>query len=280
MRHNSIPIYASIAGLALVVAAALLLATAEPALAQCGSQASSCKNCHEVQGQLAVNADGTGWHTGHAFGDFCVICHAGNNQAQEAPVAHEGMIAPMDDVQAACQQCHAADLEARAQVYADTLGVSFGMGAAASTPAASEASPAGEPATAAALPAADCEALVVDDANLTDYAKRYDEIVLGKKPINWGNTILVGMIAALVVGGGSYAIIKEKLVRVTFGDTRKPPDGFPADVVDMLPALARLKPSVRRALREVIDSPTRAEKAVGLMKDALSADQESKEEQP
>ena len=47
------------AGLALVVVASIFLATATPAQAQCGSQASSCKNCHEVQGQDPVNADGT-----------------------------------------------------------------------------------------------------------------------------------------------------------------------------------------------------------------------------
>ncbi|MEJ2352930.1 MAG: hypothetical protein P8Y03_24345, partial [Anaerolineales bacterium] len=39
------------------------------ASAQCGSQASSCKNCHEVQGEDPVNNDGTGWHESHAFGD-------------------------------------------------------------------------------------------------------------------------------------------------------------------------------------------------------------------
>jgi len=32
----------------------------QPVQAQCGSQASSCKNCHEVQGQDPVNGDGKG----------------------------------------------------------------------------------------------------------------------------------------------------------------------------------------------------------------------------
>ena len=61
------------ASILLVVAAGFWLATATPASAQCGSQASSCKNCHEVQGQTPVNGDGTAWHTFHAFGDFCYI---------------------------------------------------------------------------------------------------------------------------------------------------------------------------------------------------------------
>ena len=77
MHHKKTAFSFLFAGLALVVAASIFLATASPASAQCGSQASSCKNCHEVQGQDPVNSDGTGWHQSHAFGDFCYICHIG-----------------------------------------------------------------------------------------------------------------------------------------------------------------------------------------------------------
>lgn len=101
----------------------------QPVQAQCGSQVSSCKNCHEVQGQDPVNGDGKGWHIGHAFGDFCYICHAGNNQAVEKDAAHVGMVPPLADVKAACQQCHPNDLMERAQVYAITLGVDISTGA-------------------------------------------------------------------------------------------------------------------------------------------------------
>ena len=45
-------------------------------LAQCGSQASSCKNCHEVKGENAVNAKGD-WHISHAFGDFLRVLPCG-----------------------------------------------------------------------------------------------------------------------------------------------------------------------------------------------------------
>ena len=61
-------------------------------LAQCGSAASSCKNCHEVKGEDAVNAKGD-WHTQHAFGDFCEFCHAGNVQAADKTAAHQGLVA-------------------------------------------------------------------------------------------------------------------------------------------------------------------------------------------
>lgn len=121
------------AGALLVIAASIWLGSATPANAQCGSQASSCKNCHEVQGEMPVNADGTGWHQSHAFGDFCYICHAGNQQATDAAAAHEGMVPPLSDVNAACQQCHVADLDDRAQVYATALGVEVGAGSSSSS---------------------------------------------------------------------------------------------------------------------------------------------------
>ncbi len=96
-------------GILLLIGMVLLL-PASSADAQCGSQASSCKNCHETQGKDPVNSDGTGWHTGHAFGDFCYICHAGNNQSMDQEQAHAGMVDPLSDVNAACASCHPADL--------------------------------------------------------------------------------------------------------------------------------------------------------------------------
>ncbi|HUH96366.1 MAG TPA: hypothetical protein VLZ89_03350, partial [Anaerolineales bacterium] len=66
------------AGILIVIVSSIALLLTQAAHAQCGSQASSCKNCHEVQGKKPVNNDGTAWHTSHAFGDFCYICHGGN----------------------------------------------------------------------------------------------------------------------------------------------------------------------------------------------------------
>ncbi len=77
MQHKKTIILFVVTGLALVLVSGLALMTVTPASAQCGSQASSCKSCHEVQGEMPVNSDGTAWHTSHAFGDFCYICHAG-----------------------------------------------------------------------------------------------------------------------------------------------------------------------------------------------------------
>ncbi|MBZ0301162.1 MAG: hypothetical protein K8J31_15550, partial [Anaerolineae bacterium] len=178
--------------LVLVVGSGLWLATPQVVEAQCGSQASSCKNCHEVQGQLPINNDGTSWHESHAFGDFCYMCHAGNPQATEIDAAHTGIVAPLSDIDAACQQCHAGDLAERAQVYATILGVEPGSGSGGSTqtaatnestsetPASSEqaapsASVVEQPAATTLVHAE----MVVNDPNMVDYVQRYDEIVLG-----------------------------------------------------------------------------------------------------
>ena len=258
-------------GILFLVISGIAFIGVKPALAQCGSQASSCKNCHEVQAQDSVNADGTGWHQSHAFGDFCYICHAGNNQAKDKVAAHAGMVDPLSDVATSCQQCHAADLDARALVYASALGVEIGSGSDA--PASGES----EAVTVSAEPAPNvesnqCSAVVVDDPNVTNYAQNYDAIVLGKKPINWGNMILIGVIGLIAVGGGGFVVTREKLINVKFGDTRKVEDEYPADVVEMLPKIAGLKADARKSLKNVLDNK-KADKVLDLM-DAVMKDEE------
>ncbi len=273
MQYKKTAFYFLFAGLALVIAASVFLTTASPASAQCGSQASSCKNCHEVQGEMPVNADGTGWHQSHAFGDFCYICHAGNNQATDKAAAHEGMVAPLSDVKASCQQCHVADLDARAQVYASALGVEIGSG---TTAPASGGDSAAAPVSAVSAPSAasgSCNEMVVDDPNAVDYAASYDEIVLGKKSTNWGNMILAGMIGLLLIGGGGFVITREKFINVKFGDTRKVEEEYPADVVEMLPKIAGLKSGARKSLRNVLEHK-KADKALDLMDTVISKDEE------
>lgn len=276
------------AGLVLVLASALWLGTAPPANAQCGSQASSCKNCHEVQGQKPVNNDGTPWHTSHAFGDFCYICHGGNQQATDKAAAHNGMVPPLSDIKASCQSCHPNDLEARAQVYATKLGVEIGSGAApaaaaaAGTPAApaaaasSSSAPAEQaaPQTAANPPAS--PAIAVDDPNLVDYTRRYNEIVLGQKPINWGNVILALLSGLILVGGGVFVLHNEKLINISFGDTKAVEGEYPADVVEILPELTQLKPQARKALGKILQNPKKAEKVITLLDEVVSP--EEKEE--
>jgi hypothetical protein len=273
MHIKKTPIFFLLTGMALLLATSLALASASPASAQCGSQASSCKNCHEVQGQDPVNNDGTAWHQSHSFGDFCYICHAGNNQAKDETAAHEGLEDPLSDIKASCQQCHTADLVARAQVYATTLGVDLASGspaAAAAPVAAGDSAAAASPPSASSASAPSCNDLDVNDPNAVNYAQNYDQIVLGKKPINWGNSILMVLIGLIAVGGGGFVITRENLMNISFGDTRKVNDEYPADVVEMLPGIAGLKAKARKSLKNVLDNPDKASKVLDLMDAVVS----------
>jgi hypothetical protein len=276
-KHHFIGIIA--VGAFLSLTAAIWLAFAPPAKAQCGSQASSCKNCHEVQGELSVNSDGTGWHESHAFGDFCYICHAGNQQATDKDEAHAGMVPPLSDVKASCMQCHPSDLDERAQVYATTLGIDLSAGGGAET---SSGETTGAPAAAAETSGGTSAAanvpltteLDVNDPNLVDYVKNYDEIVLGKTPTNWGNVILTLLIVLGVVGGGGFILRNENLVRVNFGDMKKPDDEYPADVVEMLPPLSNLKPESRRSLKKLLGNRKKTETVLEAIDTVMSNEEE------
>jgi hypothetical protein len=261
---------------AALVTGFILLSTPTKTSAQCGSQASSCKNCHEVQGQDPVNNDGTGWHTSHAFGDFCYICHGGNNQATDEAAAHAGMVSPLADIQTSCMQCHPNDLQARAEVYATALGVTIGE--ASSSPTTPTTSAMTQTTTTTSSPCVLSGAeLAVDDPNLVDYTQRYDAIVLGKKPVNWGNIILIGLIGAVAVGGGGFVIINEKLVKLSFGDTKKVEGEYPTDAVDMLPSISRVSTTGRKTLSRVLENPKKAEKVLDLMEAVISSDEEREE---
>jgi hypothetical protein len=273
MRHKKLIFMLVTAGLVLVAGTGIWLASAQPASAQCGSSASSCKNCHEVQSVMPVNQDGTPWHQSHAFGDFCYICHAGNSQSLVESEAHTGLVAPLADVEASCQQCHVSDLDERAAVYASILGVEIGSGSApVTTDPGTTAPESGEPPVAAPADTT----LDVDDPNIIDYAGRYDEIVLGKRPLNWGNVILIAMIAMLALGGGGFVLVHEKMVKVSFGDTRRVENEYPADLVEMLPALSGLKPQARRSLLGILRNPGKTEKVLGLI-DEIVSDTKSEE---
>ncbi len=256
------------AGLLVLIVTGIALVTVQPVKAQCGSQVSSCKNCHEVQAKDPVNNDGTSWHQSHAFGDFCYICHAGNNQATDATVAHTGMVSPLADINASCAQCHPNDTQARAQVYAVKLGITLGSAAtpassassnatSAATTTASASSAAGNtPATQQPVAAVAPQApSAPNDSNIVNYVQRYNENVLGQYPTNWGNVILLVMIAVFLIGGGALVISREGLVRISFKDTRPVEGEYPADVVDMVPNIAKLKPNARKSLRRLLEKP-------------------------
>jgi len=240
-------------GVFLIMVAGIWLATANPVSAQCGSSASSCKNCHEVQGKLPVNNDGTAWHTSHAFGDFCYICHAGNQQATDEAGAHTGMVPPLSDIKASCMQCHPSDLQDRAQVYATALGVEIGGGTSTDpiTPPTIGSAPV-ESQPGVITPVA--TELDLNDPNLVDFVQNYDQVVLGKFPTNWGNVILFVMIGMLTIGGGGFVIVNEKLVTISSEDTKKVEGVYPSDVLNLLPTIAKLDHQDRKSLKNFLDN--------------------------
>ena len=208
MQRKKLFLMPVVAGLLIVIVSGIALAVTQAVHAQCGSQTSSCKNCHEVQGQKPVNNDGTAWHTSHAFGDFCYICHGGNQQATDKTAAHTGMVPPLSDIKASCQSCHPNDLQARAKVYADKLGIQIGAGAPPTAAGSGSTTATVSPAGAASNTAATAQpAAPVNQADLVNYVQRYNENALGQYPTNWGNVILWILIVAMVFGGGGLVIL-------------------------------------------------------------------------
>ena len=268
MRSKKVAFIFLGAGLILLVAVGMLfLLPPTQAKAQCGSQASSCKNCHETQAQDPVNTDGTTWHTQHAFGDFCYLCHGGNNQSTDKAAAHTGMVSPFSDINTSCKTCHPNDTLTKAQVYATVLGQQIGTGAA-STPASNQ--PAATPAPAVSEPApavvpAPAQAAIVPAASLVDYSQRYDQTVLGKELVNIGNVILIVMIAGLLFGGGFFVLRRENLVKISFQDTKQIKDSYPADVVELIPEIVKLKPAARKDLHQILSKPSTATELFALL---------------
>jgi hypothetical protein len=266
----------------LLMSSLYLMWPATNAKAQCGSQASSCKNCHEVQGKDPVNNDGTGWHQSHAFGDFCYICHAGNNQSMDEATAHTGMVPPLSDVKAACQSCHPADLMARAQVYATALGVQVGegSGAASAAPTAAAGSTMTQTVTTDGGGAVTSGGgstsgsgggmeLVTGSGELVNYNQQYAETVLGQPTINC-NAILVVLIILVAGGGGAFVYYNERKRRGLPLFAAKPVaaggkevelplvEGYSPEVVALLPKIAQLNPVGLHALKRLLEDPDNA----------------------
>jgi hypothetical protein len=289
MRLKKLPIYLLATGVVLMITVGIfLLLPTQRVSAQCGSQASSCKNCHETQAKDPVNNDKTAWHTSHAFGDFCYLCHAGNNTATDETAAHTGMVDPLKDIVSACKSCHAKDYQAKAQIYATTLGVTISSGAAAPTQPASQ--PATTPAAAAAPGAAPAApAAAIPAANMVDYTQRYDQVALGKQPVNVGNIIVIILIAALVLGGGFLIARREGWFNISFQDTKQiqattqVKENYPADVIQLVPELAKLEPDARKNLRDILSSPGTATELFALIAKLIKkvdATAQPKEEAP
>jgi hypothetical protein len=250
-----------------LLAGFFLLLPAIHADAQCGSQASSCKNCHETQSKDPVNNDGTAWHTQHAQIDACVSCHAGNPQSTDQTQAHAGMVAWYSDIKAGCASCHPDDYQQLAQEYATTLGVT--IGAAGPTQPAETAEPTAVT-TSTMGTASSGGGMVISQPGTIDYVQQYNQTVLGKVTINWGNVILVVMIIGLLFGGGAFVWWNERRRRGLRGfftpKQAKGPaegvvpvvEGYSKEVSELLPLIARLNPVGLHALKRILENPEQA----------------------
>jgi len=181
--------------LAVLTLVGFVLATPTPTDAQCGSSASSCKSCHETQGQDPVNTKGE-WHTQHAFGDFCEFCHAGNVQAKDKEAAHQGLVDPMSDVAASCQGCHPQDLDERSQIYASTLGIDL------SNPPSGGGDSGNDGGSDAAADDGSCVAAPLGGEEIDSNLLYVENI--SPPSLNWGNVILVLMIGGVL---GVFAVL-------------------------------------------------------------------------
>ncbi len=183
--------------------AAAVLLWPSPVDAQCGTQASSCKNCHEVEARDPVNTQGA-WHIDHAFGDFCEFCHGGNVAATEQDPAHEAMYYPLGDVALSCASCHPADYEDLALQYAGTLGVGIDTAVAAAGETSAGSPPAGDEGAVEAAPSAQGEAAPAETGDDTggaviDLNDRYaDRESEATARVNVGNIILGVMLVGLI----------------------------------------------------------------------------------
>ncbi len=113
-RTLFLPIFVTL--ITIPVALLLLLMTPAPAQADCGTDASSCKVCHEGNQEMPVNQNGA-WHVDHAFGDFCVSCHAGDKGTSDKVASHTGMHPVLADAKVSCETCHANDYAELAARY-------------------------------------------------------------------------------------------------------------------------------------------------------------------
>jgi hypothetical protein len=266
-------------GLALPIM--VLMATPQQdASAQCGSQASSCKNCHEVQGKDPVSNKGQ-WHIDHAANDYCEFCHAGNVQATDKDKAHVGMVKPGDNLKASCGgMCH-QDYQARADKYI-AAGMMVG-GGAAQPPAASSGgqTPAATASAQPAAPAAQSKpaAPPPSGGQVVDFNQPKPNLEANPSTVNVGNIVLGVLVVLMLIVGVAIVFAGEGGLQKLTAWQAQPavasayrstplPDNW-ADLVkakpelaEVLPMLARADSRTIKAIARVLSDPSHGDEAL------------------
>jgi hypothetical protein len=190
----------------------------------------------------------------------------------------------MEDVQAACAQCHPNDLQARSDVYTAALGitaVSPGAPAEAAAPAPAAATATTAPETAAdasdapAVPAA--APMAANDPNLVNYVERYNQEVLNQQPTNWGNVILIIMVLGLLAAGIFIINRREGWISVSFSEKKAVSKEYSPEVLGIADKADKLNAAARKSLGRLLDKPAAADLLTAL--DKLTPDETSGEKQ-
>lgn len=185
------PLLLIFTGAALVVVFLALLGSPQNVQAQCG-QPTQCNTCHNIQGELPVHENGA-WHIDHMPYNACHVCHGGNKEAVDAPLAHTNIFTNLDQMQSACAECHSsADLLDRYSQYASQLGISTEINPI-QVQAASALTLAGKLNTGQTnLPGPGAQSIEVTSKNKT------------------GNIILAIVLVVSLLGGGSFVYSNER----------------------------------------------------------------------
>lgn len=191
---------------------ALLFAVqpAAPVNAQC-KEPSTCKTCHEVQGQYSVRSQGD-WHSQHAAFDFCAVCHGGDRKAPEAAQAHAGMFLTLSEMSGTCQNCHTTDLEECLSSYASQLGLDANTALNSAKPADPNAALSQYLGAKPALiqPAQPAKPVSAEEPQPDANAN------------NTGNIILAGFLLVGTLGGGGFVLWNERRLRGTTRNAVRP----------------------------------------------------------
>jgi uncharacterized protein len=190
------------------------LAEANPVNAQC-SNPSSCKTCHEVQGEKSVANLGL-WHQQHAVYDFCGVCHGGNPTATDVNEAHANITRNLQDMPSSCKNCHSNDLEKRYKTYADVLGVTD----TTNLEAAKQSSPRVNGAFSF-LGIRPAQVPGVTQTPPPGQSTTSTKPPQSTTPNNSGTIVLLGLLVFLILGGGGYVGWREGLFRIKTQPSKK-----------------------------------------------------------
>jgi hypothetical protein len=249
MKAYKIPFIIIFIGCAIVFLA-VSMTPPKVVAAQCASP-SSCKTCHETNGQDPVSNKGI-WHTQHASFDYCTVCHGGSQDAADKDTAHQGIVVKVGSMTGTCVNCHQKDYQDRLATYTAALGVNVAIptpGALCTpTPSVFGSEQSVNP------PASGVVGAIPTGSSPSGNTKT------ASTPNRTGNLILTVLLIFILAGGGTYVVLSEKKRKLMpVLETEKveipPAEIIPPEVTAMTPELAKLTPAGLKALHRLLRHP-------------------------